>query len=121
MGSGAGFRNQWIAADGGCGSFRQHLTQKLAGRGDAVAVFSVQFARLARQRRPDLARVARQALTGLARLGPLRRLGLDRATRYVSLLLLLTLLDDVVEVVPRWCEPSCWYLALLLGGREPLR
>jgi transcriptional regulator with GAF, ATPase, and Fis domain len=43
--------------------------------------------------------VARRALAGLARLVLLRRIGLGRATRYVSLSFCLTCLDDVVESV----------------------
>jgi hypothetical protein len=43
--------------------------------------------------------VARQALAGLARLGLLRRVGLGRATRYVSLSFWLTYLDAAVELV----------------------
>jgi DNA-binding NtrC family response regulator len=43
--------------------------------------------------------VARQTLAGLIRLGLLRRIGMGRATRYMSLSAWLTLLDDAVEVV----------------------
>ena len=43
--------------------------------------------------------VARRALAGLARLGLLRRVGLGRATRYVSLSFWLTFLDDAAELV----------------------
>src|SRR5262249_15275117 len=40
--------------------------------------------------------VARRALASLTRLGMLRRVGLARATRYVSLSFWLTFLDDLV-------------------------
>ena len=57
-------------------------------------------------RRADLAarcrvshEIARRALAGLARLGLLRRVGLGRATRYMSLSFWLTLLDDAAELV----------------------
>jgi transcriptional regulator with GAF, ATPase, and Fis domain len=43
--------------------------------------------------------LARRALAGLARLGLLRRVGLARATRYVSLSFWLTCLDDAAELV----------------------
>ena len=43
--------------------------------------------------------VAWRALAGLARRGLLRRVGLGRATRYVSLSFWLTFLDDAVELV----------------------
>jgi hypothetical protein len=43
--------------------------------------------------------IARRALAGLERLGLLRRIGLGRATRYVSLCFWLTYLDDAVELV----------------------
>ena len=43
--------------------------------------------------------LARRALAGLARLELLRRVGLARATRYVSLSFWLTFLDDAVELV----------------------
>jgi DNA-binding NtrC family response regulator len=43
--------------------------------------------------------VARRALASLARLGLLRRVGLGRATRYVSLSFWLTFVDDLVELV----------------------
>lgn len=43
--------------------------------------------------------VARQALAGLARLGLLRRVGLGRATRLVSLSFWLTYLDDAAELM----------------------
>ncbi len=43
--------------------------------------------------------VARRALAGLERLGLLRRVGLARATRYVSLSFWLSFLDDAVELV----------------------
>ena len=43
--------------------------------------------------------LARRALAGLAQLGLLRRVGLARATRYVSLSFWLTLLDDAAELV----------------------
>ncbi len=43
--------------------------------------------------------VARRALAGLAQLGLLRRIGLGRATRYVSLSFWLTCLDDVAELL----------------------
>ena len=48
--------------------------------------------------------VARRALAGLARLRLLRRVGLGRATRYVSLSFWLTFLDDAAELVLRSCE-----------------
>ena len=43
--------------------------------------------------------LARRALAGLARLGLLRRVGLARATRYVSLSFWLTFLDDAAELM----------------------
>lgn len=43
--------------------------------------------------------VARRALAGLVRLGLLRRVGLARATRYVSLSFWLTFLDDAAELM----------------------
>ena len=43
--------------------------------------------------------LARRALAGLGRLELLRRVGLARATRYVSLSFWLTFLDDAAEVV----------------------
>jgi len=43
--------------------------------------------------------LTRRALAGLVRLGLLRRVGLARATRYVSLSFWLTFLDDAAELV----------------------
>ena len=43
--------------------------------------------------------VARWALAGLVRLGLLRRVGLGRATRYVSLPFWFTFLDDATELL----------------------